>query len=315
MNNRLLTLLFSVLCLLGLTSLGYGQNPALANINYWDNGTGDPELPLGCPCTEGEPYPDGVQYCLYWDNNANGPDPSDQQPIGDGNPEYGHSNWSCLAMNGDEFNGTPGYFWTSPTLVITIPPTAPDTALYYLRINSGGCCWTSRVFYIGPGLQEFDMLFSEWTCEDDSCSLVGDPPPAPTNVVASDGINCLQVDITWEHTGEDVSSFGIYDEDGFILSTPQSARSARVNVDDDQVHTFEVRASNAYGETPGNPDAGSSYLLHFADGPEGNVYGCELSGDPFTVAFSLPETCPSRVTLHVLGPAGNILYPAFEVDS
>jgi hypothetical protein len=319
MNKSMLALVFTIFLLTGMASLGYGQG-AFVSLNYWDDGQGAPEPRLNCPCNNSDSasaYNDGTQVCLYWDNNNNGPDPSDVQPIGDGSNEYGHSNWNCFAMNGVAWELGRGYFGTDPQLVIGQLPTAPDTARYYLRVNSGGCCWTSTVWTFIPGFSEIYMTAANWTCSDSPCQTGGTHPNPPTNVQATDNTRCLYIGVSWQHDGTNISSFAFYDGNTYLESAPPDYRQWSLPFGDVAPHMIIVRAVNASGDSASAPDQGSTYLMRFADGPDGNIYGNNLHGQTRTIHYVRPEVqCPTRYLLQIYDTqTHNIIEDSLRFDS
>lgn len=123
--------------------------------------------PLTDLCTAGSPLPSSCLVAIYWDNDANGPDTDDPQPpVGDC---YACANYVSFPLNGEEMLGIPGTFMTDPAF--TIVTTTPNPSRYYLRVNcNAALLWTSRVFTIQNGLNEYD-LSEGWSCLqlDDPC--------------------------------------------------------------------------------------------------------------------------------------------------
>jgi hypothetical protein len=92
-----------------------------------------------------------------------------------------------------------------------------------------------------------------------------------------------------------------------------------IYVNDEAIRQITVKAYNNAGLSPSStPDNGSTYLMHFADGPAGNVFGENRSGQPFSVHLVRPDTvtCPVRYTLEVYSTITHtILFDSIAVDS
>jgi hypothetical protein len=279
------TLLFGLLCL-ALAPWAFGDEGCL-QIEYASRGV---NAPLGCPCenTAQHPYSDGVPICVFWDNNANGPDTSDSLvEEGDG---YAQANFACMAMNGQGTGLGLGFFFTDPYFCVTELPESPDTALYYLQVNFGGCCWRSDVFAVLPGAGDLALDQVNWHCVNNPCGG-GQVPSAPVACVASNDLYCLAVNVTWQHNGQNVSGFNIYANDTLITSAGSTERSRLFDVYTDRVCSYRVKAFNGAGESaPSNADNGSTYQLRFALGPSGNLAGRNLHGTQFTVQFERPTS-------------------------
>ncbi|MCX6601605.1 MAG: T9SS type A sorting domain-containing protein [bacterium] len=278
------TLLSGLFCL-AMASWAFGDEGSI-QITYESRGV---NAPLGCPCenTALHPYADGVPICIFWDNNANGPDTSDVQvEEGEG---YGQALWSCMAMNGQAAGLGLGFFDTDPYFYVPQLPEPPDTALYYLQVNSGGCCWRSDVFTVPPGVDEWFTNEVDWHCVNSPCGTSGEVPSAPVNCVASNDLYCLSVLVTWQHIGQNVSGFNIYADDTLVVSAGSTERFTQFTVYTDRVRSYRVRAFNGAGESaPSNADNGSTYQLRFALGPSGNLTGNNRHGQQFTLQFERP---------------------------
>jgi hypothetical protein len=315
--KKFLTPLFAVFLVLVLSSSGFGQG-AIRDFTYQDDGGTNPPIRSLCGPGQGTILPDNsAQICLFWDNNGNGPDATDVQPTDTTEPCYGCVNYNCFPINGEDYGVGPGYFSTAGTgyaLVLAYPPESPDLPLYYWRINSSfngdQCCWTSAVYTFTPGYQEVFIPAADWTCTTGPCPNTGSPPDPATNVEASDDSLCLTIFVSWEHSGVNVSGFGVYDESGLVGSVGGTARNLSVQVCDNQSHDYYVVATNAFG-TSGNSnhDSGSAYLLRFASGTSGNLYGDYACGAPFTIGLERPEeTCGSLDSLFIIDSNNTVLY-------
>ncbi len=308
MNKTLQTLVFSLLLLLGMTTLGFSQGATITWV--YDNIDGHP--PLATLCTGGTPLQDGVIAVVKWDWDNNGPDVTDPFPT---NP-----NWTTFPLNGFGGGQGAGYFYTDPALVIPILP-ATDSSYYYVQVSvtgDPGACWNSPSYHIDPGPSEISI--SGFACVTGPCPTDVTPPDAVTNVQASDNTLCMRVNVSWEHDGEGVDGFSINDEAGQIYQAFAADRSATIQFPDEAVHHIYVQAYNAGGPsdtTAESSDEGGTYLLHFADGPTGRIVGTSLSGDSFHVAIARPEgQCFLRYALSVWDSVNHVvLYDSFMVDS
>jgi hypothetical protein len=260
--------------------------------------------PLGCPCTNPVPYGDGlVSYGVYWDRNGNGVDAADSLiPVGVG---YGQGSWQCASFNGVMQGFGAGFFYTEEPLVIQDLPVAPDSAMYYLQISTSGssnCCWTTISVPIETGYHEIPFQRSDWTCQPNSCPNVSGLPAAASNVTASDNTGCLLVTVTWQHSGQNIAGFNIYEDGVYRIPASSDARSLSIPTQCGP-HTYMVKATNCAGESPAsNTDQGSTYLLKFSyDPPCDTIDGFGRAGQPFTVCFDSPtENCYSYATLWLL---------------
>jgi hypothetical protein len=294
---KFVKMLFTALFCLFWAAWAYAD-PGCLEIIYASRGVNNP---LGCPCesTVTHPYSDGVPICVFWDNNANGPDAADVQPEeGEGQNQV---SFNCTTLNGQGTGYGRGYFDTDPYFCVGDLPSFPDTALYYLQINSGGCCWRSDVFLVQPGVDEWYMDWANWHCVNTPCGG-GEVPSAPANCVASNDLYCLEVLVTWQHNGQNVNGFNIYADDTLVASATAAARSYRMAVYTDRVRSYRVSAYNGAGESaPSNADNGSAYQLRFVLGPSGNLTGRNLHGSQFTVHFERPTpTCYCGAELWLL---------------
>ena len=313
--KKFFTPLFAVFFVLVISSLGFGQS-STRDFTYYDDGTGAPEPPIGnaCPLGQGTPMPDGsALISLFWDNNGNGPDPSDVQPTQSDTLCYGCVNFNGFQMNGEMLGVGPGYFSTQAdghTVSLgIIPDNPPDLPRYYWRINADlngdSVCWTSSVFTFTTGYEDVYLAASDWTCTTGRCPLTGTPPAAPTNVQVTDDTHCMEVVVSWEHTGVNVSGFNIYDESGIVAGASGGARNVTVQLDNYQTHNYYVTATNVFGSSPAsNHDNGSGYLLRFAAdaaNPSGNLHGDYPCPTNFTIGLARPEeTCGSLDSLFLL---------------
>ncbi|MCB9368940.1 MAG: T9SS type A sorting domain-containing protein [Calditrichaeota bacterium] len=101
----------------------------------------------------------GCDAVIYWDANANGPDELDS-PVAVG-AGFGQANFNTIDMGtGEDLLGLCGGFATDPAF--TISTTTPQPSLYYVVVECGGVRWTSAVFTVLNGLNEYEV--GGWQC-------------------------------------------------------------------------------------------------------------------------------------------------------
>lgn len=280
------------LVLLALTGSVFAQSWN-ATFNYIDDGNPGPRAPLGCPCTAGTAFGDGVSIGLFWDNDGNGPDDNDPQPaIGTGLGEVIETN--TITFNGNVQGLGNGYFVAEYPIIMTqIPET---NANYFLAISSGGCCLRTATFPAVVGPDDRNFTQANWSCATGSCG--GTPPNAPTNVQASDDTECLDVIVSWAHDGVNVTGFTIFANDTLQASCDGSLRTLEVDWPRDRSANFRVDAFNAAGATRSTgTDVGSSYQMEFSDASRAELTGPGWRGDSILITFDIPETiaeCPVK---------------------
>lgn len=295
---------------LALATTGFAQ-PATYTFYYFDEGGGT-NPPLGCPCTAGTAYPDGVDICLYWDQDNNGITPNDPQPaIGTG---PGQVFQNCWTFNGEEGGIERGYFVIDPPVSFQNPLEPEDHPLYYFKISAGvggsECCWYSYIFEVEAGaIADVYTTIDDWTCAAGLCPSDAVPPAAPTGVNASDDTECMSVRVTWQHDGVNVTSFKIYRDDNPepVATTTATARETNVPETTTGPHTFYVKAFNtSIPSDPSNSDVGRTFLKRFVSGPNGDVTGQNLAGRTDTLFFERPTSqCNS----------GSKIYLIYNVDT
>ncbi|MCB1060631.1 MAG: T9SS type A sorting domain-containing protein [Calditrichaeota bacterium] len=142
--------MFLLLLCLGLSTTAFAQfNAILINTT-----------PLTHDCFgDLEAISHGYFATIVWDQNDNGPDPSDLPPIvGSG---FGQCNFNQIDMGtGEDLLGIPGGFATDPAF--TISTTTPMPSRYYVVVDGPLARWTSAVFTIENGLNEYEV--SGWVC-------------------------------------------------------------------------------------------------------------------------------------------------------
>jgi hypothetical protein len=148
------------------------------------------------------------------------------------------------------------------------------------------------------------MTGDEWHCAAGQCSTNIPLPAAPTNCVASDDTFCVSIRVSWEHSGENVSSFKVY-EDALpspVATVPVTRRYVDVPECSVTPHSFYVKAANPRGESPpSNTDQGSTYLKRFYPGPQGDLSGDSLAGHSDSIRVQRPHpTCNSGSKLYLI---------------
>jgi hypothetical protein len=156
-------LLLAFLCL-GISTTVFAQfNAILINVT---------PLTHGCDGTGG-PISHGYLGYIWWDQNNNGPDPSDILPVVGGG--FGQCNFNQIDMGtGEDLLGIPGGFATDPAF--TIGTNTPQPSRYFVTVTGNSVIWTSAVFTIENGLNDLEV--GGWTCEQiiDTCSATLDFP-------------------------------------------------------------------------------------------------------------------------------------------
>ncbi|RPH92640.1 T9SS C-terminal target domain-containing protein [candidate division KSB1 bacterium] len=306
------TCLFFFFCLF-VTSLTFGQIGLIEL--YYDPSGGDP---LGCPCetTTDNPYQDGTIICLRWDNDVNGPSLLDSIPrVGTG---YTEVNWNCMSLNGATVGFGAGYFYPESYLVINLPQEANgDHPVYYLQINSGGCCWNTDTFTVSPGEQSHPFVWANWHCANTPCPSDDPIPTPPTNFDVLRDSRCLSIQAAWQHDGLNVNGFNIYEvnqqggQDILRASPGMNDRTTTFSLLSDQPHEYYIKAAGVSGESDSsNHDTGSTYMLRFVSGAAGNITGQQLANTQFTVQVERPTSdCFSHWELWLLsnGNRRNVL--------
>lgn len=262
--KTLKTTLFALL-LVTITSLAFGQG----QIGFYytdDDGNGTPP-PLKSECTAGTPLADGTLVKIFWDRTGNGPDVTDVQPaIGIG---YGKANQTTFQLNGTQYGLGAGYFVTEFYFFVAELPTAAsfpgDTALYYLKISTPNLCYQTHDILLAPGQQDLYLLDTDWTCTTGApCRPdTTTPPAAPSALVASNG-GCEEVQLTWNHNGQRLVGFNIYEDGQRVAGAQAEERETTVFSTTDTPHMYTIKAFNGGGESPAsNQDNGDAYLLRF----------------------------------------------------
>jgi len=127
--------------------------------------------PLTTACSGSTPIPDGRVIKIFWDVDSDGPDTTDPQPticdvppLCEGGPAA-TVNFNEFAFNSAEWGYDAGYFLASTYFTCYV--AMPDPPRYYLRIyetNGTTILWTSTVKTLISGIQEVNLLLSDWTC-------------------------------------------------------------------------------------------------------------------------------------------------------
>jgi hypothetical protein len=255
---------------------------------------GEPERPpLGCPCVGGTAFGPEVSIGLFRDENNNGPDPSDLQPERGGGPgqvEPGNT----VTMNGANQGLGAGYFVAEFALAMNQIPEA--NWHYFLQISSGGCCVRTDTFSAHSGPEDIIFRGDQWHCAGEACG--GGSPPSPAfNVVASDNDRCLRVNVTWSHTGNNVSGFNIKADSVNALTVGSVVRDQDVDWPYELPSVWSVEAFNAFGSTPSaDSNSGATYLMRYSSATRNALAGLISNGVPFDVQFDMPAepaACPA----------------------
>ncbi|MBK8128256.1 MAG: T9SS type A sorting domain-containing protein [bacterium] len=108
---------------------------------------------------------------VFWDHNNNGPDASD--PLAPGAVQ------NVYHLNGAEYLGIPGAFYTDPAF--TYSSYTPNPSRFYVQVEIYWVEWFSEVITINPGYSEHDLTgtWSCWTegvpCQSDDVHFYSDP--------------------------------------------------------------------------------------------------------------------------------------------
>jgi hypothetical protein len=287
--------LFSLLTVAAVTAFG---QPAELYFNYYDNGTPPAEVPMAYPCWSGTVFNDGPAICLFWDNDANGPDADDPQPVV--GTDSGQVSMNCFAMNGVALGLGAGFFGALDAMRFQVLPL--NNPIYYIQISAEGTCYQSDTFRVTPGPLTLELVQSQLHCVNNACPTTVTPPSAPINVHASDDTRCLLVTVTWDwdHPTEAIGGFTVLRDGVLVGSASSSARSLNVDVFDDTVSQYTVVAFNSGGPSdPSAPDAGSTYTTRWSPETLNLLTGDSLRNQNVVLRYITPEdpsACPSRRT-------------------
>ncbi|MBK6909380.1 MAG: T9SS type A sorting domain-containing protein [bacterium] len=140
-----LRMICMALALMALASVSFGQfNAVLYTTDTFTTG-----------CDGGDMLPDGSPVVsVYWDANNNGPDAADVIA-----PDAVQS---VYALNGNDYLGIPGAFYTDPAF--TYNAFTPAVSKFYVVVNAPSARYTSRVLTIPNAYSEHDLTGS-WTCQ------------------------------------------------------------------------------------------------------------------------------------------------------
>lgn len=231
------------------------------------------EIPngLGNSCgPDREMFADGSNaWCVYWDRTGNGVDESDELvPLFEDSSNG--ANFQCQPFNGELSCGYPGNFASDPILTLTNGPNDPDQPVYFLRVGGANYCWTSDTFRLAEGYQVLWLQEADWSCSPNPCGDVTAPEPV-TNLDVSVDTKCLHVDYSFEHNGENVTSFNVWvrtdptSEWIFVSNLDANLRSSGVDVCKDGTVEVGIETVNAGLTSPMVVSAGSTYLRHFSE--------------------------------------------------
>ncbi|MBK8129936.1 MAG: T9SS type A sorting domain-containing protein [bacterium] len=276
---RLLTLGLLLTC---CAQIGVAQDATV----IWNYCGLEPVLGCGCDVGSRTPFADNVDaWCIFWDENLNGPDATDDLvPVG---TLPGEASYSCQPFNGMDFCGMEGNFFADPAWQIGTMPVAPDQPVYYLKISGANCCWTSDTFRVTTGPQFINLTIENFDCSNTACPT-GVAPSAPTNVQVSDDQYCTAVSVTWDHSGEGLTGFGVFyrvnstDDWTFAVPRPADARDAEFAVCADGSVEVGVVAINGAQQSDHTIGVGRTFLRHFA------TPGYTQTSDQITMFFTSP---------------------------
>ena len=181
--------------------------------HWFDDGAGEPELPLADSCVAGTPLPDGTPIHIFWDNDGNGPDEND--PL----PDAGLVNYTSFPMNGEALAMGAGYFTTEIAFVST--GSCPPPYRFFLRICNDSLRWESSVVSANPDPPNDSLTFA---CVVSPCDMCPRPVP-PLNFVASDTL-CDGVQLTWGYPGnaDGVDQFLLYRGNALIATITDTSQ-------------------------------------------------------------------------------------------
>jgi hypothetical protein len=178
---------------------------------------------------------------------------------------------------------------------------------YYVAINSGVCCWTTRPFW--NSLDTISILENEWECGSEEC--VGPPHsvPPPINLAASctNGVALA----SWEGSGRE-SHFQVYLDHVFLDNVSGENWEFSFTAAPGW-HTFCVTAWNWSG---GSPPAcvtfdcgGGTNQLIIPDNLANKVVTLAVSPNPFNpttrIEFELTEA--QHVQLNIFDIQGRVV--------
>lgn len=241
------------------------------------------ENTLGCGCDQGTrvPFEDGSnQWCVFWDRTANGIDASDQLvEIG---TDIAQANYSCLAFNGTAYCGIAGNFVADPAFYIENPPIGTDQPVYFIKVSGSNCCWVSDTFRLAVGFSDLVLTSDNFDCTGSPCPIGAVPTPV-TNVVVSDDQYCSAVDVSWNHSGVDVSGFKIYvyDETAedwvFIAQLADTLRETQLTVCADGEVQVGVQTVNGSQSATLVPGVGRTFLRNFSPANSHDIVGADIT--------------------------------------
>lgn len=154
-----------LLLLLGLAQSTFAQGFVV--LIYY----GPPEPALATACNGPTGLPDGRMIKIYYDADDDGPDFTDPQPtVCDLPPDCetgptGTCNFNEMPFNGEAAGAGAGYFYTPSGF--SIATLVPNPSGFYFRVfetDNVTTLWTSSVFHVVAGLQEWVLTAADWTC-------------------------------------------------------------------------------------------------------------------------------------------------------
>lgn len=271
---------------------------------------------LGCGCEAGTrvPFENGVDaWCVFWDRNMNGPDDADSLvPVGD---YIGEASFSCQSFN--DVCSIPGNFYSDPSFAMQNMPLPPDQPVYYLKVSGSNCCWVSDTIRLEPGFPEFYFTEADFTCIGSPCPTGVAPAPV-TNVTGSEDQYCSAVQVSWEHSGENITGFLVYvfDEESsewdYMYQVSDTIRSWRVEVCADGEVQVGIAAANGSQQAEIVSGVGRTFLRHFNPG---NEYDIDDAAGEITMFLTSPpqgDLCTARLYFDFFS-GGNFVQRMCEV--
>ncbi|MCC6477009.1 hypothetical protein IT157_08135, partial [bacterium] len=199
---KLKTILF-LGCLLLVSAMAHAQGFAVGMFY-------DPTVtPLTNQCGSGDILPDGTTVEIFWDDNSDGPDPTDALlPL----DHPSQPNFNTFPLNTGAF-GLPGGVILDPVFSCAVAGPVPPRFWIRICVPDSARHYHSRVWTVQPGLNP-DIVFTLITnladsatvtnaiwCMDEGCGGCLAPPPV-SGLIASEN-RCDGINLTWNsYTGQ-----------------------------------------------------------------------------------------------------------------
>jgi len=182
-------MLFVALALMAIASVSNAQSQATA---IFQMDAGLPET-----CAGGPVIPDGTVGHIYWNSDLDGvAEESDPMVVEGGG--LNEANWHQFALNGNDYLGVPGAWYSDPAFIFNLPNLVNSTQVF-LVIESNLARWTSHVITITSGAgtyllgpEDFDCAITQVPCDEPT--FVGIETVGGRNFVANGPYyRCLNV--------------------------------------------------------------------------------------------------------------------------